>query len=117
MEKILIYHNPRWGKSRESVKILVDKDVQFEVIEYLKYPINKLDLIKLIKILDINPLELIRKGEQEFKDLNLDSSQLEDINFLADCIASYPKIMQRPIIIKGNKGIIARPPEKIFDIL
>jgi len=99
------------------VKILVDKDVQFEVIEYLKYPINKLDLIKLIKILDINPLELIRKGEQEFKDLNLDSSQLEDINFLADCIASYPKIMQRPIIIKGNKGIIARPPEKIFDIL
>ena len=60
---------------------------------------------------------LIRKGEQEFKDLNLDSSQLEDIDFLADCIASYPKIMQRPIIIKGNKGIIARPPEKIFDIL
>ena len=99
------------------MKILEDKNVQHTIIEYLKNPIKNPELTNIIKILNIHPIDLIRKNEQDFKDLNLDSSQLKNDRLLIECIINHPKIMQRPIIINGDKGVIGRPPEKIFDIL
>ena len=113
---IKIYHNPRWGKSRESVKILKEKCSSFTIIEYLKI-INKQTIQNIINILNINAIELIRKNEKEFKDLNLSKEEIDNNDLLIDLIIKYPKIMQRPIILNGNKGVIGRPPENIYNIL
>ena len=114
--RIKIYHNPRWGKSRNSVRILEEKELDYQVIEYLKTPPSVEDLRGILKILKLRPNQIARKGEKEFIDNNLSHIEEDDIKML-DAIAKYPKIMERPIIINGDKGVIGRPPEKILDIV
>ncbi len=114
--KLKIYHNPRWGKSRNSVRILEEKQLDYEVIEYLKTPPTADDLRKILKILNLRPNQIVRKGEKEFLENNLSGIEEDDMKMI-DAIAKYPKIMERPIIINGNKGVIGRPPENILDII
>ena len=114
--KIIIYHNPRWGKSRNSVRILEDQNVEFTLIEYLKTPLAKKELKQIIQILNVKVSEIIRTSEKEFMENNL-SEIIHDENKILDAIIKFPKILQRPIIISGNKGVIGRPPENIFKIL
>ena len=111
---ITIYHNPRWSKSRESVKILEQKNVTFKIIEYLKEGIS-FDEIKMItSLLNIKPKEITRKSEQDYKNLNLD---LDDDFKVIEAIVKYPKMLERPIILNNGKAVIGRPPEKILEIL
>jgi len=114
--KVKIYHNPRWGKSRNSVRILEEKEVDYEVIEYLKTPPSVEDLIEILKILNLRPNQIVRKGEKEFADNNLSRIEEDDVKMI-DAIVKHPKIMERPIIINGDKGVIGRPPDKILDII
>ena len=114
---IKIYHNPRWSKSKESVKILQDYKKSFIIIEYIKEGLNQKTLNDILSILDLNPIEIIRTNDNDFKKLNLSVTQLEDKKLLIDILIKYPKIMQRPIIINEGKGVIGRPPENIYTIL
>ena len=114
--KTTIYHNPRWGKSRNSVELLEQKNIEFSVIEYLKTPLGKKKLLSIISILNIKASEIVRTGEKEFKENNL-SEIMSDESKVLDAIVKFPKIMQRPIIIHGKKGVIGRPPENINAIL
>ena len=114
--KAIIYHNPKWGKSRDSVRILEKKKKEFTVIEYLKNPLSKKDLIHVINILDLKASDIVRTTEKEFKENNL-LEIMGDEDKILDAIEKFPKIMQRPIIIHGNKGVIGRPPENINKIL
>ncbi len=113
---ITIYHNPLWSKSRKSVEILNQKNVQFKVIEYLKTGMTKSELNQISKKLDLRPKDFIRKNDKLFKENNY-TPLLEDDNKTFDLIVKYPKILERPIVVNKNKAIIARPPELLNQFL
>jgi len=112
---ILIYHNPRWGKSRNSVRILKEKKIDYKIIEYLKNPLDIIELKQILKILDLKAEDIIRKTEQDYKDNDI--GDIKDEEKILEAILRYPKILQRPIILNGKKGVIGRPPENILSII
>lgn len=112
---ITIYHNPRCGKSRDCLAFLETSDKKFEIIKYLETPLNFSELEEIIRKLKINPIELIRKNEtiwkEKFKGKELNDSEI--IQTMVD----YPILMERPIVVYNDKAIIARPLEKIKEII
>lgn len=115
MSKIKIYHNPRCSKSRMAKVYLEDKGLNVEVVEYLKDTLSVAELTKTIKLLDIKPIELVRKGEAVYKE-QFKGKDLSDIEWI-EAMVNYPKLMERPIVINGNKAVVARPAELINEIL
>ena len=111
-----IYHNPLWSKSRKSVEILNEKKIEFEIIEYLKTGIKKKTLIDISKKLNLRPKDFIRKNDEIFKDEKLEKV-IENDEKIFDAIIKNPKLIERPIVLQKNKGIIARPPELLHDFL
>jgi arsenate reductase len=112
---IKIYHNNRCSKSRSGLQILEESGKDFEVIKYLEEVPSAETLKNIITLLGIQPIQLIRKNEavwkQEFKNKNLSDDEL--INAMIE----NPKLIERPIIINGNKAVIGRPPESILEII
>lgn len=111
---ITIYHNPRCSKSRESLAYLEDKKVEVDVIKYLDEPLSKETLKHLIALLNIKPIELVRTKEAEWTDYK--NQQLSD-DAIIEAMVKHPKLIERPIVVNGNKAVIARPFSKIEDIL
>ena len=99
------------------MKILEKECDSFEIIEYLKESIDKKTIKNILTILNVKAIDLIRKNEKQFKELNLSENKLNNTQLLIDLIIKHPKIMQRPIILNKNKGTIGRPPENIYNIL
>jgi arsenate reductase len=112
---ITIYHNPRCGKSRECLAFIENSKQKFEVIKYLESPLSKKELIALLKKLKIKPIELIRTKEKIWIE-KYKSKKLTD-NDIINSIIDYPILMERPIAIKGEKAVIARPFERIKEII
>lgn len=110
-----IYHNNRCSKSRDSFNLLQEKGFDFETIEYLKNPLTKKELKELLKKLNIPASELIRKGEPDFKE-NFKGKDLTEAQWI-DAMVQYPKLIERPIVEKGNKAVIGRPIEKVIELL
>ena len=112
---IVIYHNPRCRKSRETLEILETKKANYKAIKYLDIPLSEEKLGKIIKLLNIKPIELIRKNEKLWKDeyKHLDFTDEE----LIQIMAKYPQLIERPIVINGDKAVIGRPPTRILDII
>ena len=96
------------------MKILEKSNVTFKIIEYIKEGISLEEIKNITSLLNIKPKEIMRKTEQEYKDLRLD---LDNDHKAIEAIMKHPKILQRPIIIHNNKAVIGRPPEKILEIL
>ena len=92
-----------------------DNGYEPKIIEYLKTPLNVKELRKICNVLQLRPIDIIRKGEKEYKELNI--SNLDRDEDLIEEIAKHPKLMERPIVIKGEKGIIGRPPENVQKLL
>ena len=99
------------------MKILEIEVKSFEIIDYCKEGLNLDTIRKILSILAINPIDLIRKKDKTFTHLELSEAQLCNNVFLMNVIRQYPKIMERPVILNGNKGVIGRPPENIYKIL
>lgn len=112
---ITIYHNPRCGKSRDCLAFLETSDKKFEIIKYLETPLSLNELKEIIRKLDINPLELIRKNESIWKE-NFKGKMLTDSEIIQTMV-DYPILMERPIVVYNDKAIIARPLEKINEII
>ena len=112
---ITIYHNPRWGKSRKTLQLLRDNGYEPNIIEYLKNPPNVNELNEICKILNLSAIDITRKNEKEYKQLNIPVNDTDDV--LIEKIVRHPKLLERPIIIKGKKGIIGRPPENVLKLL
>lgn len=112
---ITIYHNPRCGKSRECVAFIENSKEQFEIVKYLETPFSHQNLSELIKKLNIEPIDLVRTKEkiwiEKFK--NNDLSKEEIITAMVE----NPILIERPIAVNGNKAVIARPFDKIKNIL
>ena len=92
-----------------------DNGYEPKIIEYLKRPPNVQELRKICNVLQLRPIDIIRKGEKEYKELNI--SNLDRDEDLIEEIVKHPKLMERPIVIKGEKGIIGRPPENVQKLL
>jgi len=114
--KAICYHNPRCGKSRLTLQLLQDHGIDVEVIEYLKTPPTAEVLDKLLLMLDMQPLELMRKNEAPYKDLNLAHSEL-DRHALIKIMIDHPILIERPIVVVSDKAVIGRPPETILTLL
>lgn len=114
-QKIKIYHNPRCSKSREGLQWVENSGEEFEVVEYLKNSLSKEELKEIVRKLGIQPLDLVRKKEnvwlENFKDKNLSDEEI------IEAILEFPVLLERPIVINGEKAIIGRPPVLIKDIL
>jgi arsenate reductase len=113
--KITVYHNSRCSKSRCALEFLQEKNLDFEVIEYLKDIPTKTQLKALIAQLGIKPQELIRTSEEEFK-THFKGKNLSDDEWI-DAMLKFPKLIERPIVVKNGKAVIARPTERINELL
>ena len=109
-----IYHNPRCSKSREALKIIESKNINFEIVQYLKKPISKSELRNILKLLNINPIDLIRKNESVYKK-KFKGNDLSNDQWL-DVLCENPILIERPIVIKDNQALIGRPPEKVLNL-
>ncbi len=113
---VTIYHNPRCSKCRGAMEILEEKGIETEVVEYLKTPPDKATLEKLLEMLKMEPRELMRKGEPEYKQAGLDNPALTR-DQLIEALVKYPVLIERPIVVSNGKAVIGRPPDRIVDIL
>ncbi|WP_145352476.1 arsenate reductase (glutaredoxin) [Roseimaritima multifibrata] len=111
-----IFHNPRCSKSRQAVQLLEDRAIEFDVVKYLDDPPSERELSKIVKMLGIRPSQLVRKGEQSYKDLGLSDKELTDKQWIEILVAN-PKLIERPIVVHDGKAAIGRPIENIEEIL
>lgn len=116
MTTVQILHNPRCSKSRQTLALLEEKGIEAEIIKYLETPPDATALKAILTKLDISARDLLRKGEDDYKALNLkDKSLTEDQ--LIKAMITHPKLIERPIVIHQDKAKIGRPPESVLDIL
>jgi len=116
LSNFTIYHNPRCSKSRLTLELLKDKGIDPKVILYLETPPSEKELVIILKKLNMEAKELLRKGEAEFKEQNLsDASKSEED--IIQAMVHFPKLMERPIVIYGDRAVIGRPPENVLKII
>ena len=113
---IRIYHNPRCSKSRQSLALLNESGQNPEIVEYLKTPPSREQLSEILSLLGMEPMDLIRKNEKEFKEAGLDNPDL-DRDTVIDIMVAYPKLIERPIVVNGNMAVIGRPPERVLEVI
>jgi arsenate reductase len=109
-----IYHNPKCSKSRQTLEIIKAETSAFEIIEYLKNPISAEEITVLLSQLNIKPIELVRTQETTWKE-NYKGKELTQTEII-NAMAENPKLIERPIVVKDNKAIIGRPPEKVLSL-
>jgi arsenate reductase len=115
-DKIRIYQKPTCSKCRTTIGLLKERGATFEAINYYENPLTFEELKKLIVKLGIAPRELLRKGEQVYRDLKLAHRELTD-DELIKLMIENPDLIQRPIVVKGNKAVLGRPPENVDELL
>ena len=111
-----IYHNPRCSKSRQTLQLLKDHGVEPEIVEYLKTPPDRATLERSLDMLGLEPRDLMRKKEQEYKENNLADPNLTR-DQLIDAMLAHPKLIERPIVIKDGKAALGRPPEQVLEVI
>lgn len=115
MEDITIWHNPRCSKSRNALNLLEEKNIDANVVKYLDETPSKDELKDILNKLNMTAKELMRKGEEVYKELDLKNETNEEK--LLDAMIENPKLIERPVIIRGNKAVIARPIENLEELL
>jgi len=115
MSEIQIWHNPRCSKSRAAMTLLEENGIEAEVVKYLDADLDEAMIKELLLKLDIDAIDLMRTKEDIFKELKLEN--VGDEGVLIRAMVRFPKLIERPIVIKGNKAVIGRPPEKIIELL
>ena len=111
---VRIYHNPRCTKSRQTLDLLKEKGEMPVIIEYLKTPPSADEIRSLVELLGVQPIQLVRKHEQEFNQYK--GAELSDEEVI-EILAKHPKLIERPIVVNGKKAAIGRPPENVLEIL
>ncbi len=115
MEKVTIWHNPKCSKSRQALSLIEENGSEKEVVKYLEATPTKEELKKVLSMLEISPRELMRTKEDLYKELDLKNEN--DDEKLIEAMVENPKLIERPVVIKGDKAVIARPPEKTLELL
>jgi arsenate reductase (glutaredoxin) len=115
-DKIRIYHNPRCSKSRQTLALLQKNHQQPDVIEYLSTPPGAAELERILQMLGLQPRQLMRTKEAEYKALGLDNTKLTNKQ-LIKAMVDHPRLIERPIVVANGKAAIGRPPEAVLEIL
>lgn len=113
---VRILHNPRCGKSRQTLQLLLDKGLRPDIVEYLKTPLNQTDITTILAMLGKQPRELMRRQEAIYQELNLQDEKLSREQ-LIQALVDHPILIERPIVINQGKAAIGRPPEAVLAIL
>ena len=116
MSNFIIYHNPRCSKSRQTLEILNKQNVNTEIVLYLETPPSAEEVTSILQKLGLSSRDIIRKGEKEYKLLNIKDQSLTE-NELITFMSENPKLIERPIVVKDDKAIIGRPPENVLSLL
>jgi arsenate reductase len=111
-----IYHNPRCSKSRQTLALIEEQGITPEIVLYLDNPLDEATISTLLKKLGMSARDIIRKGEEAYKDNQLANSALSEADLIKAMVA-YPKLLERPIVVKGDKAIMGRPPENVLTLL
>lgn len=115
-DKIKVYQKPTCTKCRETVGILKDRGVEFDAINYYETPLTAAQLRDLVDKLGVSPRELLRKGEQVYRDLKLGQREISD-DELIKLMVENPDLIQRPIVVRGTKAVLCRPPGNVEELL
>jgi arsenate reductase len=113
---LTIYHNPRCSKSLQTLSLLQDQGLEPEIVLYLETAPSPEAITLLLKKLGIGARQLLRRGEQEYKDQSLADTSLSEQQLIA-AMAKYPKLIERPMVINGERAAIGRPPEAVLEII
>lgn len=113
---LTIFHNPRCSKSRQALELLQQQSQNITVVEYLKTPPTTTELKAVLVALRMSPRQLLRTGEPEYKELQLNQATISDQQLIT-LMTQHPKLIERPIVVHGDRAIIGRPPERVLDIL
>ena len=116
MKEFIIYHNPRCSKSRQTLQLLREAGIEPTIVEYLKTPLVKEELVNISQLLGLRPKDFVRKGESDFKDNDLSTSR-EDDDKIIDAMLLFPKIIERPIVVSEGEAVIGRPPENVQKLI
>lgn len=116
MTELTLYHNPRCSKSRAALELLEARGLKPEIVRYLDTPLSTSELKELLNKLGLTARQLLRTGEDEYKTLELADAGQEEAQLIA-AMVEHPKLIERPILVAGDKAIIGRPPEKVLEIL
>ena len=111
-----IYHNPRCSKSRQTLQLLEEQGIEPKITKYLETPPDRKTLESILKMLDMEPRDLMRKGEKEYKENGLDNPDLSREE-LIQAMLDHPRLIERPIVINNGKAAIGRPPESVLELL
>lgn len=114
-DTLRIYHNPRCSKSRGACALAAEQGQTAEIVDYLATPPSKEELRALLTKLHMRPADLVRRGEAVFKE-HYAGRDLDDEAWL-DALAAHPILIERPIVVRGDRAVVARPPEKLLDLL
>ena len=113
-----MYHNPSCSKSRGALEILADQGVDHDVVEYLRAPPDRAALERIVDTVDVPPAELVRRGDdRRFEELGLSASDCTTRDAVIELLLEHPELMQRPVIFRGERAVIARPSEKVLELL
>lgn len=114
MSEFTIYHNPKCSKSRQTLELLKEKGIEPEIVEYLKAPLAKTEVLGLLSKYAGESKDFVRVTEDEYKQNKPDLSSADSI---AAAIEKYPKLLERPIVVKGDSAVIGRPPENVLGLI
>jgi arsenate reductase len=113
---ITLYHNPKCAKSREALQLLRQHGIEPQIIEYLKTPPSTSELAALVRALGVHPRDLLRMKEPEYRAAGLGDPKLSDKQILS-AMVKYPRLIERPILVKGKHAVLGRPPENVLKLL
>ena len=116
MSDVVVYHNPSCSKSRGALDILRDRAVEFEVVEYLKQPPDRAALERIVDAISDPPDALVRK-DKRFKELGLDASSYTNREAVITLLLEHPELMERPVVFRGDRAVIARPSDRVAELL
>jgi len=113
---VTMYHNTRCSKSRQALGLLRSRDIELQIIEYLKTPPSAEELEQILELLGLEPRDLMRKKEAPYRELGLGDESL-DRRALVAAMVEHPILMERPIVLANGRAALGRPPEKVLEIL
>ncbi len=114
--KLVMYHNPDCSKSRETLQLLRDNDREPQIVEYLENPPDESELRRIIGLLGVSARDLLRTTEAVYHDAELDDDTISE-DELIEAICEFPALLQRPIVVAGDRAVIGRPPTRVLEIL
>ena len=113
---VVIWHNPRCSKSRQSLALIEDQGIEPTIVQYLEDPPSEKELQRVLSLLGMAPRDLMRRKDEIYKELGLQDESLSEKQLIA-AMAKNPRVIERPVVINGDRAAMGRPPEAILEIL